>query len=327
MKPLKTDLKKLKAISEIIKKSKTFFIAGHVKPDGDSLGSALALRSVLTRLGKNAAVYCADDVPPFLTFLKNSKTIKKSVKQSQKFDCAIILESVDFARMGNIIAKEQAKKIINIDHHSMFTSFGDVNYVFPNASSTAELVFSLFEYMKIKLTKDEADCLYTGIVTDTGRFQQLNTTAQAHTAAAKLLETGVKPEEICANVYGNVSLGSLKLLGLALLNIKTNFNGQFAYSVLTKDMFKQSGAQETETEGIINFLLSINGVKAACLFKEVDANSTKISFRSIKTFDVLDIAKRCGGGGHKTAAGCSLKQNVSQSVEYIKKILKGKINA
>jgi phosphoesterase RecJ-like protein len=327
MSSYKPDLKKLKSISEIIKKSKTFFIAGHIKPDGDSLGSALALRSVLTRLGKIATVYCIDDIPPFLAFLKNSKTIKKSAKKTQKFDCAIILESVDFARMGNIIAKEQAKKIINIDHHFMFTPFGDINYVFPKASSTAELVFSLFEYMKIKLTKDEADCLYTGIVTDTGRFQQLNTTPESHIAAAKLIEAGVKPEDICSDVYGNVSLESLKLLSCALSNIKTNFKGRFAYSFLTKDMFKQSGAKESETEGIVNFLLSIKGVKAACLFKEIDANSTKVSFRSIKTFNVLDIAKQCGGGGHKTAAGCSIKLEVAQAIEYIKKILKGRLNA
>jgi len=322
-----SNLKKLKAISDIIKKSKTFFIAGHIKPDGDSLGSALALRSVLIRLGKKASVYCRDEVPHFLTFLKDSKTIKKSAKKNDFFDCAIILESVDFSRMGDIISKEQAKKIINIDHHSMFTPFGDVNYVVPDSSSVAELVFSLFEYMKIKLTKDEADCLYTGIVTDTGRFQQLNTTINSHIVSAKLMEAGVKPEEICSNVYENVSLEGLKLLGCALSNIKTDFDGKFAGTILTKDMFKQSGAKENETEGIVNFLLSIKGVQVACLLKEIDANTTKASFRSVKTFDILDIVKKYGGGGHKTAAGCSINQAVPEALEFIKKLFKGKLNA
>jgi phosphoesterase RecJ-like protein len=322
-----SDIKKLKLIAGIIKKSKTFFIAGHVKPDGDSLGSALALRSVLRRLGKTAAVYCRDEVPHFLTFLKDSKTIKKTVKKNEVFDCAIILESVDFARMGDIISKEQAKKIINIDHHSMFTPFGDVNYVFPDSSSVSELVFSLFEYMKIRLTKDEAACLYTGVVTDTGRFQQLNTTPNSHIVAAKLMQAGVLPEEIYSKVYDSASLASLKLLGFALSNIKTDFDGAFAYAVLTKDMFKQSGAKENETEGIINFLLSVQGVKAACLFKEIDENSTKASFRSKKTFNVLDIAKQCGGGGHKTAAGCTVNKSLPNALSFIKKLVKGRLDA
>jgi phosphoesterase RecJ-like protein len=321
------DKKKLQAIAKIIRQSKTFFIAGHVKPDGDSLGAALALRSVLNRLGKTADVYCRDEVPHFLSFLKNSKKIKKSAKKTDFFDCAIILESIDFARMGDIISKRQAKKIINIDHHSMFTPFGDINYVVPSSSSVSELVFFLFEYMKIKLTKDEADCLYTGIVTDTGRFQQLNTTVESHTAAAKLMQAGVNPEEIYSNVYGSVSLASLKLLGFALSNIKVEFNGIFAYCVLTKEMFKQSGAQDNETEGIVNFLFSIKGVQAACLFKESDGNSTKASFRSVKTVNVLDIVKQCGGGGHKTAAGCTIKKPPAQAVSFIKKLLKGRLNA
>jgi phosphoesterase RecJ-like protein len=234
---------------------------------------------------------------------------------------------MDFARMGDIISKEQAKKIINIDHHSMFTPFGDVNYTVPSSSSVSELVFFLFEYMKIKLTKDEADCLYTGIVTDTGRFQQLNTTQNSHIAAAKLMNAGVKPEEIYQNVYGSVSLASLKLLGFAISNIKTDFNGAFAYCVLTKDMFKRSGAKENETEGIVNFPLSIKGVKVACVLKEIDDNSTKASFRSVKNVDVLEIVKQCGGGGHKTAAGCIVQKNLPQAIAFIKKMFKGILNA
>ena len=120
---------KLSEIAKIIKKSKTFFIAGHVKPDGDSLGSVLALRSALNRIGKKAAVYCADDVPGSLKFLRGAKFIKKTASRNAYFDCAIILESLSFARMGDIISPSQAKKIINIDHHSVFTAFGNVNYI------------------------------------------------------------------------------------------------------------------------------------------------------------------------------------------------------
>jgi phosphoesterase RecJ-like protein len=136
---VKSDLGKISKISKIIRQSKTFFIAGHIKPDGDSIGSALALASVLSRLGKKACVYCVDEVPDFLKFLKGSNEIKKSTKKANVFDCAIILESINFSRMGNIIAPYQSKKVINIDHHLTYTNFGTVNYIVPSSSSVAEL--------------------------------------------------------------------------------------------------------------------------------------------------------------------------------------------
>ena len=239
----------LSEITKIIGKSKTFFIAGHVKPDGDSLGSALALRSVLNRIGKRAVVYCADDVPDLLKFLCGAKFIKKTASQNAYFDCAVILESLSFARMGNIISPSQAKKIINIDHHTVFTAFGDVNYIVPESSSTAELVLKIFEYMKIKPTKSEAESLYTGLVTDTGRFQHLNVNPDSHTAAAKLIGFGVSPNDIFNKVYANGSVEGMNLLGLVLSGLKTSFNGKMAYAVVSRNMYKKSGAKEDNTEG------------------------------------------------------------------------------
>ncbi len=318
----KSEINKLSQISKIIKQSKTFFIAGHVKPDGDSLGSALALRSMLNRYGKRATVYCADDIPDILNFLPGAKLIKKTASKNARFDCAVILESASFSRMGDIISPQQAKKIINIDHHSMFTDFGDVNYIVPDSASTAELVLKVFEYMKIEPNKSEAECLYTGIVTDTGRFQQLNTTADSHIAAAKLMSYGVSPNSIYEKVYQNNSIAGLKLLGYALCEMETDLDGKFAYMKLTKDIFKKCGAGEDETEGIINFTLMAKGVKVGCLFKEVDKNTTKVGFRSAKGFNVFNIARKCGGGGHKNAAGCTLKCGIDEAPKIISKILK-----
>ncbi len=322
----RADLKKISGIAKIIKQSKTFFIAGHVKPDGDCLGSALALGSVLNRMGKKAAVYSRDEVPSFLKFMKGSDKIKKTAKKTDSFDCAVILESVNFSRMGDIISPKQAKKIINIDHHSMFTNFGDINYIVPDSASTAELMLNILEYMKVKLTKDEAENLYTGIVTDTGRFQQLNTTANSHMAAAKLINYGISPNEIFRKVYEGNSFASVKLLGYALSGIKTAFDGKMAYMKLTKEMFKESGAREDETETIINFTMMIKGVKVGCLFKEIGDKVTKVSFRSVKNFNVLDIVKKCGGGGHKNAAGCTLQSDMDSSFNVILKAFKEKFN-
>lgn len=318
---------KLSEIAKIIKKSKTFFIAGHVKPDGDSLGSALALRSALNRIGKKAAVYCADDVPGSLKFLRGTKFIKKTASRNACFDCAIILESLSFARMGDIISPSQAKKIINIDHHSVFTAFGDVNYIVPESSSTAELVLKIFEYMKIKPTKSEAESLYTGLVTDTGRFQYLNVNADSHTAAAKLIGFGVSPNDIFNKVYANGSAEGMNLLGLVLAGLKTFFNGKMAYAGISRNMYEKSGAKEDDTEGIVNFAMMIKGVKVSCLFKEVDKNTTKVSFRSVKNFNVLEIVKKWGGGGHKNAAGCTVKADMESSVKMISEAFKEKFDA
>ncbi|MDR2425966.1 MAG: bifunctional oligoribonuclease/PAP phosphatase NrnA [Endomicrobium sp.] len=322
----KSEYEKLSAISKIIKQSRTFFIAGHVKPDGDSLGSALALRSALRRLGKKSDVYCADDVPDVLKFLNGAEFIKKTAPKNAVFDCAIILESVNFSRMGDIISQQQAKKIINIDHHSVFTDFGDINYIVPDSSSTSELVLKIFEYMKIKPTKNEAESLYTGLVTDTGRFQQLNTTSQSHLSAAKLIDLGVSPNDIFNKVYASSSPEGLKLLGLALSGIKTVFSGQMAYMNLTKDIYIKSGAKEDETEGIVNFGMMIKGVKVSCIFKQEDKNRTKISFRSVKDFDVLKVVKKFDGGGHKNAAGCTLRCDIKSSLKIICDVFKEKFN-
>jgi phosphoesterase RecJ-like protein len=326
MKITSSDLKKISEISKIIKQSKTFFIAGHVKPDGDSLGSALALASVLNRNGKKACVYCIDKVPEFLKFLKGSNKIKMSAKKTDIFDCAIILESINFSRMGDIITHSQAKKVINIDHHLTYTNFGDVNYVVPSSASTAELILNIFENMKIKLIKGEAESLYTGILTDTGNFQQTNTTANSHIACAKLMEYGIDVNGIFKKVYENSTVSSLRLQGLALCGIKTILNGKVSYVVLTKDMFKKSGANNDDSGGIVNYTLRIEGVKVGCVFKEVDKKTTKVSCRSVKNVDVLDIVGRFGGGGHKNAAGCTINEDMGTSIKMIKDVLEEKFN-
>ncbi|MDR0978214.1 MAG: bifunctional oligoribonuclease/PAP phosphatase NrnA [Endomicrobium sp.] len=312
---------KISEISKIISQSKTFFIAGHVKPDGDSIGSALALSSFINRIGKKACVYSIDEIPKFVKFLKGSDEIKKSVKEADRFDCAVILECLDFSRMGNIITPSQAGKIINIDHHSTYTNFGDVNYIVSSASSTAELVLSIFEYMKVKISKDEAECLYTGIVTDTGRFQQVNTTPNSHIASAKLMKCGIDVNKIYREIYEKGSLNALKLQGLALCSIKTILSGRVAYIILTKDILKKTGTLPYDCEGIVNYTLRIDGVIVGCVFKEVDENTTKVSFRSVKSFDLLKVACKFGGGGHKNAAGCTINAGVEAALEIVAGIL------
>jgi phosphoesterase RecJ-like protein len=321
----KSDINKISKILKIIKQSKTFFIAGHIKPDGDSIGSALAFASVLNRTGKKACVYSADELPKFVKFLKGANKIKKVAKKTDKFDCAIILESVNFSRVGDIITPSQTKKIINIDHHLTYTDFGNVNYTVPSSSSTAELVLNIFEYMKIKLLKHEAECLYAGIITDTGRFQQVNTTPNSHISSAKLMEYGVDVNKVYKEIYENGSINALKLQGLALYSIKTILNNKVSYILLTKSIFKKTGTSEEDSEGVVNYTLRIAGVIVGCVFKEIDEKITKVSFRSIRSFDLLKIVHEFGGGGHKNAAGCTINAGIKETVKIVTDVLKKKI--
>ncbi|MDR1928479.1 MAG: bifunctional oligoribonuclease/PAP phosphatase NrnA [Endomicrobium sp.] len=319
------DTKKILNIANIIKQAKTFFLSGHLQPDCDSVGSALALASVLNRINKKAVIYSYDRIPEFLKFLDGVDEIKMLKRKTNKFDCAIILEASNFFRIGNKVSKSQFKKIINIDHHLTFSNFGTVNYVVPSSSSTAELVLNILEYMKIKLTKNEAECLYTGILTDTGCFQQINTNINSHIASIKLMKYGVNINKIYKKIHENNSVNGLKLKGLALCSIKTVFNNRVAYIVLTKKMFKKSHAKYDDCKNIVNYILTIKSVKVGCVFREIDKNITKISLRSIKNFNLLDIVNQFGGGGHKNAAGCIINNNMETSIKIIVNVLKNKI--
>ncbi len=307
----------LNAISTIIKSNKTFFIAGHTKPDGDALGSGLALASLLKRMGKKVTHCSIDPIPSDMAFIPQINKIKITNKVKGFFDCAIILESINFERMGNIISPDQAKKIINIDHHLAHNNFGDVNYVVPTSSSVSELVYDIFKNLKMLPTKQEAENLYIGLVTDTGRFQQLNTNANSHVVAAELLKCGVQSNKLCKKLFSTLELSKIKLYGLALSNIKTAFNNKFVYIKITKEMFDKTGSSYTDTDGIINYCIAVPTAVVGCILKQEYPDSVKVSFRSIEKFNILDIVKEFDGGGHKNAAGCTIRADMNTAEKLI----------
>ncbi|MBQ3835407.1 MAG: bifunctional oligoribonuclease/PAP phosphatase NrnA [Elusimicrobia bacterium] len=317
--------KVLNAISAIIKESRTFFVAGHTKPDGDALGSGLALSSMLRRMGKKVTHCSIDPVPSDMMFIPQANKIKITNKVKDTFDCAIILESINFDRMGDIISPEQAKKIINIDHHLAHNNFGDVNYIVPTSSSVSELVYDVFKNLKIAPTKQEAENLYIGIVTDTGRFQQLNTTANSHLVTAELLNYGVNSNNLCKKLFSTLELPKIKLYGLALSNIKTAFNNKFIYTKITKEMFDKTGSSYTDTDGIINYCIAVPTAVVGCILKQETPNTVKVSFRSIEKFNILDAIKGFDGGGHKNAAGCTIHADMDTAEKQILKAFAKKL--
>ncbi|MFH1238535.1 MAG: bifunctional oligoribonuclease/PAP phosphatase NrnA [bacterium] len=311
--------KLIKQILAVIKKNKTFFIAGHIKPDGDCISAELALILFLKRIGKKVLAVNRDIIPPVYNFLPGIGQLKTIKKTDKKFEVGFFLDSSNIARTGDVIdLRKQVKTVINIDHHIDAVDFGDYNYIDPEASSTCELIYNLLDASPYSLSRAEAVCLYTGIVMDTGGFQQLNTTWRAHQVAAELVKKGAAPHYVSQKLYQNKTASELKLTGLVLATLQLEADGQIAYIKLTNRMYEEAHSSPEETEGLIDYLNSLTGVKILILLKETEIkNNIKISLRSKDKVNVNKIARIFGGGGHKKAAGCTIKGNIIQTQQKI----------
>jgi len=301
-----------KKLEEIILTGKSFFLAGHLNPDGDTLGCMLAFSSVLRRLGKKVYLFSNDPVPDNLSFLSHAASIKTGLPPKKRFDAAILLECSTPKRGGDLSAVlKRAGKVINIDHHKTSELYGDVNIVEPHSSSTAEIVYRLFYSMKVHITKTEAASLYVGIVTDTGRFHFPATSPRTLEVASRLLETGFKFSRINDLLYSTKSYMALKVLGRGLESLELLSGGRLAVLSLKKSDFSDFGASPEHTENVINYGMMVPGVKVAVLFRE-EADRLSVTFRSKGHVDVSSLAKTFGGGGHKNAAGCKMTAGMEE---------------
>ncbi|MEK7721988.1 MAG: bifunctional oligoribonuclease/PAP phosphatase NrnA, partial [Elusimicrobiota bacterium] len=312
---LETEFKRLE---DLIVNSGTFFLAGHLNPDGDTIGSMLAIASVLKRLGKKVRMFSQDPVPENLRFLPHAKNIRSRLPSaSARFDAAILLECSNPARGGNLEpVLKRAAKVVNIDHHKTSEFYGDINIVEPYSSSTAEIVYRLFYNMNVKVTRREASCLYTGIVTDTGRFHFPATSPRTLEVASRLLETGFKFSRVNDLLYATKTCEGLKILGRALDSLEMKAGGKLAVFTVKASDFKELGARSEHTENVINFGLMPPGVKVAVMFREED-DRIGVTFRSRGHLDVSVVAKTFGGGGHRNASGCRIKGTLQTAREKV----------
>lgn len=300
-------------IIEEIKRNKTFLIASHINPEGDAIGSALALAISLNNIGKKVTVFNQDPIPRNLQFLPMSEEIIHEIDRSLSFDVAFVLDCGDLDRVGKEIERiRKIRKIINIDHHITNSRFGDVRLVDSQSSSTAELIYALLKDIPIKITYKIALNIYTAILTDTGAFCNSNTTEVAFHIASEMVRIGVNPSNVAEKIYQEMPVSRLRLLGLVLNTLDILDNGRIASVVATLSMLKKTGATPELTEDIVNYPRSILGVKVAVLFREVSKNYYKISFRSNKDADVADIAREFGGGGHPNASGGNIEGSLSE---------------
>jgi len=294
-------------ILEIIRGHKTFCIVGHIRPDGDCVGSQLALTLALRAEGKNVVCWNEDAIPPKYKFLDPEGLFQKP-KSGKKFDCVIATDCASYERLGRAGKCAANRKIlINIDHHESNPRYGDVNWVSAREPSCGELIFRLLKVARWPITKPIADLLFAAVSTDTGSFQYPTTRPGTFHTGAELVTRGADLANICDEVYQSYPLSRARLLRHLYNKFKLTANNRIAYLWLKKTDFARTGATSDETEGLIDHIRDIEPVVVACVFEEIEPELTRISLRSkSEKINVNEIAGQFGGGGHPAAAGARI---------------------
>jgi bifunctional oligoribonuclease and PAP phosphatase NrnA len=301
----------------------------HENPDGDALGSLLAMHWILEQLGKDSLMFMSPDEFP-LPWEYRSWTFDQRLVGEPPEDVAertiVFLDCGNIDRMPVDFLQEGNLHILNIDHHHDNTRFGTVNLVCSVASSTAEMVWRIAKELGAEITPQIADALYTGLVTDTGRFMYENTTPTAHRMAAELIEAGVEPHQIYRRLYENLPFRRVQLLQRALSSVERYDGGAITIAHLVKDDYEQTGAFETDSEGVVDHMRAVEGTAVAVLVRELLSDDRegmrKVSLRATDgRTDVSRIARAFGGGGHPQAAGFSTSLPYRELVERLRELV------
>jgi phosphoesterase RecJ-like protein len=312
---------KLAEINALVEKHDRFLITSHVDPDGDSIGSQMALYCSLLNRGKKVEIVNQGTLPAKYRFLDPDKVIRfSSERLSFLPEVVIVLECPSLDRIGFV--KElipDSAILINIDHHNDNEDYGYVNITDKESSAVAEILFFLFEEGRSEITPEIAKQLYAAISSDTGRFRFGSTTSRSMLVASKLIEKGANPKEIADNLYSGMLPGTIKLLGHTLASLKVEAGGKIGYFTLSDENLKKSGAEIENSEGFVDFILSIDGVMMGFLFKELSGDEVKVSVRSQNGYDSARFAAMFDGGGHTNAAGFSRRGKIEKVVENVLK--------
>ena len=309
-------------IGTVVQRSRYFFAATHVRPDGDAIGSLLAITTMLKKLGKVVHPYCQDPVPEDYRFLPDVTEIRQKVEKDINYEVAFLVDCGELDRVGELAEAVKAIPIIiNIDHHINSAPFGTIHWVDPEASSTCELLYKLSKGLGINLDEKLATQLYTGLLTDTGSFRFSNTTGSAFRMAASLVEAGAKPVEIAEYLYESYSPQRLHLLARVLASVRYRLNARLAFAELTLDMIRETASNPADSEGFVNLLRSVRSVQVAALFRQGEDGLVHVSLRSKGSVDVASFARLHGGGGHRNAAAFRLRDSWHEAKERIIKEL------
>jgi bifunctional oligoribonuclease and PAP phosphatase NrnA len=294
-------------ILDALARHRTFCVVGHMRPDGDCVGSQLALALALRDRGKRVVCWNEDPVPRKLAFL-DAAGLFRLPEAGRGFDCVVATDCASYERLGGA-GRELGRRrlLINIDHHESNTQYGDLNWVESRVPSTGELIFQLLKSARWPVTPAIADCLFTAISTDTGSFQYASTLPETYAAAGQLVKLGANVARICEIVYQSFPLSRVRLLRQVYDRFRLAHGDRTAYVWLRQADYVRTGAQPDDSEGLIDHLRAIEPVVVACIFEEIEPELTRISLRSKHgRIRVNEILAPFGGGGHPAAAGARM---------------------
>jgi len=290
--------------------ARSVLLTSHERPDGDSLGSQLALGAALRQLGKQVRIIDYDPAPDLYAFLPDLETIEIADNVTDRFDTVVVLECSSLDRTG--LRGLDERPIINIDHHPGNVMYGTLNWHDESACACAELVSELIDTLGVPLTPAMATQLYVAILTDTGSFRHANITPRTFTICQKIATTGINPTDVASQVYNNGSLGRLRLTGMLLERMQLEHGHRVAVLRLNDAMLAEAGCTPDDIEGIVNIPLAARDVQAVVFFKDTGA-AMRVSLRSKGSVDVRQVAVSFGGGGHRNAAGLTIEHPSSET--------------
>jgi phosphoesterase RecJ-like protein len=296
-------MSELDALVDRLRAGQRFVISSHQRPDGDAIGSALAAAFALRALGKQADVVFDAPPPHFLQPFPGVDQLRVLTRVDEVYDAAVVMECGALDRTG--VAGLDLSPVLNIDHHLGNTRYGQVNWIDESAAACTELVFTLVERLGAPLTREVATHIYLGILTDTGSFHFSHMTPRTFEIARRAVEAGADPQWIARTHYDSSTLGRVRIFGAVLNGMELDPSGKVAVLTITEAIAAAAGATYDDTEGLINFPLTVKEIQAVAFFKEMTDGSWRVSLRSKGNVDVRTIASQFGGGGHVNAAGCS----------------------
>jgi phosphoesterase RecJ-like protein len=306
-------------IVDAIASRQRFVLSSHARPDGDSIGSQLAMAYALKALGKDVVAINADPAPPPLMAFAGVPEIVIASEAIGPFDAAIIMECGDLTRTG--VKGLDTFFVINIDHHPGNTGYGQINWFDPTAAACGEMVFDIVQALGAPLSIEIATHIYLAILTDTGSFHYSSISPRTFDIARQCLEAGVDPVLVARNVYDSNNMGRLKLFGAVLSAMQIDQTGRIAIVYLDHEMAREAGGTYEDTEGLINLPLTVKEIQAVVFFKQSEGDEYRVSMRSKGDIDIGAVAKEFGGGGHKNAAGCT----VTGAVDALQKMFVEKL--
>ncbi len=311
----------IRQIIEVIRTNSSFLLTTHEGPDGDAIGSSLALASFLRKIGKDVTVHYQDNVPDLYAFLPGADSVLSHIPDKH-FDVACVLDIGERKRAGKEFCDfTRISTVINLDHHLSCDNFGDYNLIDSTAAATGILVYRIAAAFGYRFDYETALCIYVAIITDTGSFRYSNANREAFSVAGEMIDCGINAWDVAEQLYENQPQRRLELLAKCLPTLEVFKDGQAASVTVTSDMYASCGADAELTDGFVNYPRSIRGVEVAIFFRQLDEKKFKVGFRSKGKVNVATFSAALGGGGHHNAAGCTVDGDLADVKAIVYRIV------